>query len=86
MGHVYPESLCSRRDSSDNGSVVHPGEATRRGVIMRLGAVSLSPDHRRADVRVMTWSGELRGEVRVLRYRKVEQAWRLDSNSLLLQE
>jgi hypothetical protein len=53
---------------------------------MRLGAVSLSPDHRRADVRVMTWSGELRGEVRVLRYRKVEQAWRLDSNSLLLQE
>lgn len=81
MGHVYPESRCSK-----GSTVVHPGGAERPGVIVTLGAVEIAADRQRAHLRVTTWPGELQGEVRLLRYRKVGQLWSLEGNTLLMQE
>jgi hypothetical protein len=86
VGHVYPESRCSRGPSAQGLAPIHPEGKARRGVFVALGPVGLSPDGRRAVVRVLTWPGEMQTEIHVLRYRKSASEWKLEQRTLAMQE
>ena len=86
MGHIYPQSRCSRGQSSQGLVPVHPEGSTRPGVFVTLGAVGLSADGARAHLQVITWPGELQSEIQLLRYRKVGAEWLLENRNRTMQE
>jgi hypothetical protein len=86
MGHIYPQSRCSKGASAQGLAPVHPESGARPGVFVTLGAVGLSSDGKQAHVQVITWPGELLTEVHLLRYRKAGADWQLVHRDLTMQE
>jgi hypothetical protein len=86
IGHIYPQSRCSRGQSAQGLVPVHPEGSERPGVFVTLGAVSLSADGTYAHLQVITWPGELQAQTLLLRYKKVGAEWQLEQRNRTRQE